>query len=90
MMTIKHVTPNGEELVKQVKSITFIPASSKNVTSLADDSLFVHEDEIKAGDEITSGTVYVMNSEGKTVAVYHLNASPQKLDKLRKIGSVLA
>ncbi len=74
MMTIRHVAPSEHEVVIQTRRVELYP---KSTSSEGVPSVFYERDD-GSTDEITQGTVYVMNDNGKTVAVYHLRYSEPK------------
>lgn len=72
MFTIKHINPYGLERIWQCKAVV------KEATQSGETEIYAptpdHGDAMP--NPITSGTLYVMNDNGKTVATYHLG-SPQ-------------
>lgn len=78
MLTVKHITPDGEEALYEAHEVRFNPNSigeSKGRTP-SRGTLLCHGSR---GDEpyapvatIMAGTAYVMNSSGSTVAKYDL------------------
>ncbi len=74
MMTIRHVAPSTHEMVIQTRRVELYPkfASSDEVPAV------FYERDDGSSVEVTEGTVYVMNDNGKTVAVYHLKHSEPK------------
>lgn len=80
MLTVKNVTPEGYELIFSARHVEFRPAIAEDETPLAAEGCKGREAElwIDEGTEqqrvfsLGSGTVYVMNEHGSTVATYHL------------------
>ena len=73
MLTVKIVSLNGHEIVEEADTVVFYPASETGTI----DTLNIFKDTHKyipsdSAGEITSGHVYVMNENGKTIANYHL------------------
>lgn len=80
MLTIKQITSSGEEYIHEAEDVTFTPASAKRIAP-AENSVWY-----KARDgrlrEIISGSVFVMNEHGKTVAKYELGVSKVPLEEV--------
>lgn len=74
MLTVKHIDIRGNETLYEVQGVRLIKSTlgDKLQADFADDH---------AGDSIVSGTVFVMNRHGSTVARYDLSASPVPLEK---------
>lgn len=70
MMTIKHITPSGEEFVHETTHVNFVPAAAKCATG-SGASLWRYDSAGQA-TEIVDGLAYVMNDGGTTVARYDL------------------
>lgn len=74
MFTIKHVESNGAESIRQT------PWVSKNFSESGAEQIYCPAlDRVGETDTFCNGDVYVMNDNGKTVAVYHLG-TPKKSD----------
>jgi len=74
--TIKHVDEYGDmETLHPADEVAFFKKHKKDPKSNPDIFTFWVLGGDRNGDSITSGTVYVMNDNGKTVSVYHLNHS---------------
>lgn len=78
-MTIKHITISGYEYLFEAANVQFIP---ENVQPLPKGStparVVFHPAGVIADDQpiaLTGGTVFVMNSFGKTVSRYELGDS---------------
>lgn len=77
MLTVKHVTKNGDELV--IECVRVLVERSKNVSPPPKQPEKVIAVEPDGRKEIfTSGTVYVMNDTGATVSQWMVLA-PEKL-----------
>ena len=73
MLTVRIVMDNRHEIVEEVETVVLYPASETGGVDTI--NLFKHAQKYTPGDpagEITSGHVYVMNENGKTIATYHL------------------
>ena len=66
MFTVRHIEPNGYEAIHQVKSVWKLPTGPGKVV-LA--SPIDQSEPLRFG----TGTLYVMNDFGKTVATYELS-----------------
>jgi hypothetical protein len=81
MLTVKHITPSGEEFVYGTAHVNFVPATAKPATASdtkadTNDSLWIYEPiEGSRARELIGGTAFVMNDNGSTVARYDLGAS---------------
>ena len=73
MMTIKHCDPTGEEFVYPTTYVNYIPASLK-ACAPSSASIWRYDEEGRAF-EIATGSVYVMNEHGRTVARYTLGSN---------------
>lgn len=76
MFTVRHVESNGHESIRQAKVIWREPAEPGNplMTGMHDAFFDSQLSELRDGAEpirYDSGTVYVMNDAGKTVATYN-------------------
>jgi hypothetical protein len=79
MLTLRMIQPTGHEEIITVRRVSIQPpepphpGDSNDITRT--DSLFY---ELENGEVLhtITGTVYVMNDYGKTVAVYHLQYPP--------------
>lgn len=86
MLTIKHITPYGNEAIYAAIEVSYSPYAKPVAFQLPPDS---PPDAVKMGDltgsvwyvpetgdsslrELRSGSIYVMNSHGSTVAKYDL------------------
>lgn len=77
MLTIKQVTPSGNHWITEAEDVSFTLGAASTLggasTNDAVSALYVR----KPGDvyeQIREGDVYIMNSSGSTVAVYHLSS----------------
>lgn len=71
MLTVKHVEKSGHESVTPTTSIAFDPATGENKEYPRGQLLAFGIDTTVAGyNRYASGTVYVMNDNGSTVARY--------------------
>lgn len=71
MLTVRHVEQNGYEAVREVREVWLDPpAHSDDKPSKYD--LHAQPDGAEPPLHFASGTVFVMNSAGKTVARYDL------------------
>lgn len=78
MMTIKHLDDNGEENVFAVRSVNYVPVGARD-DKMQVPTLWWYMEDGQAVP-ITSGSVFVMNGNGTTVARYHLtDRGPQSL-----------
>ncbi len=68
MLTIRIVRKCGDEIIKEVETVSFMPASDQNSNPM----LFIWPPNEKNAETIEDANVYVMNSEGKTVGIYNL------------------
>ena len=77
MFTIKIIEEDGHEFVKsEVRTVAFNPPIHETGKSA---SLFVwYKDELP--ETLTSGKVYIMNENGKTVADYCIYGFPVSQD----------
>lgn len=73
MMTIKHCDLSGEEFVYPTTHINFVPAAVKNCAPTTS-SVWRYDEDGRAY-EIDSGSVFVMNEHGRTVARYNISAN---------------
>jgi hypothetical protein len=69
MLTVKHISLSGDEVLYQAHECTFSPATDDG---LCPNTVWVGGDD---KTPLTGGTVFVMNDNGKTVARYDLGAS---------------
>ena len=74
MLTVKHITLSGEEFLYSTTRANFVPARAKDCAP-ANDSLWIYEGPDESERELRSGTIFVMNERGSTVARYDLGAS---------------
>lgn len=77
MLTIKHCTPLGNEAIYETPEATFSPYGSPTDTDHSTTPLTGSVWYVRTGAggeliELRSGTVYVMNDAGSTVAKYDL------------------
>lgn len=76
MLTVRLIAPDGHERLKEMKYVHYDPLPDTPRVFL-----FPNEDGLNDfAETINEGDVYIMNSNGKTVAVYHLGIQP-KSDK---------
>ena len=61
MLTVKVMSPNGDEEIHDGSSVGFNPKQKSISIAGLDQHIFLKEDEV----------AYVMNQNGKTVSVYH-------------------
>lgn len=75
MLTVKHVEKSGHESVTTAESVSFDPAAGENNEYPRGQLLAFGTPRPITGvfDQYSSGTVYVMNSTGATVAIYRLD-----------------
>ena len=79
MFTIKNVLPDGSEDVVGVLRVSFSPAKRNMVTDGNTGQWVEFPDTVYGESEsgtaipFVSGTIYVMNDSGRTVATYHLD-----------------
>lgn len=78
MFTLKHVSEDGNETIYQSEEVQHTNGGMFGSTESVDPPPTVwrtspHTREITP---LTGGTVYVMNDEGKTVAIYRLSSNP--------------
>ena len=79
MFTVKHIMTNGHETIYHAREVNYVPAN-ENTGEVDPGEAIVHFDITASasnvpGDSyvyISSGRVYVMNANGKTVADYVL------------------
>lgn len=77
MMTIKHITPSGEEFVYPATHVNYVPADAAEHfpgNPAPCTSLWRYDADGRA-HQVLGGTAFVMNEHGKTVARYDLSAS---------------
>lgn len=79
MFTIKHLSPHGNESLYEAREVIFLPAppspgySQPAGTSTVSLSNFQFKPaDSNAFEELSDGTVYVMNDAGSTVSKYDL------------------
>lgn len=70
MLTVKHQEDNGYEGVYSAESIAFSPATKAEFAILFVCVTKTPNTNYDGIARISSGIVYVMNEQGKTVAVY--------------------
>lgn len=73
MMTIKHITDNGEEFVYPTTHVNFVP--ERATLTVGQPSGLWRYDGTGRAYEINHGMVYVMNEAGSTVARYDMTAA---------------
>lgn len=74
MMTIKHITLSGEEFVFPTTRINYVPIGAVVVKGRDEPPATLWHYNAEGGaTPITSGSVYVMNEHGRTVARYTLS-----------------
>lgn len=75
MLTIKHITPMGNENVFEAHDVSYAPSPS-NIALVgrhpSTGTLFYTTAPQSVSQEICDGTAYVMNDNGKTVARYEM------------------
>lgn len=79
MLTAKHISLNGSERVFEVASFRFEPGHEmfgQQGQSGTPPTIWVRYEPSQDESPVTGGTVFLMNSGGKTVARYDLGASP--------------
>jgi hypothetical protein len=79
MLTVRHIAPNGFEMIVQCEQVSFTPEGYIDDANRARPEVFIE----KKGETmipISDGEIYVMNDAGKTVASYHL-AYPSPVSK---------
>ena len=74
MLTVKQVRPDGSEFIEEASSAGLNNAA-QTLTGSPSVFYFTAEKEPRCVD-IHEGVVYVMNSNGKTVANYDLGSRP--------------
>lgn len=78
MLTVRIIDRQGFEFVKEAKSVHFNPeAKGERPEDYQPESLFVFFEGEILPETIECGTVFVMNSNGKTVAKYDINLKPR-------------
>lgn len=79
MLTVKHITISGEETIKEATAVRFAPAPTQAIgpDDISVSYVMYQSPHLADGVEIavSGGTVFVMNSAGKTVSRYDLGAS---------------
>jgi len=78
MLTIKHISNGGDERIYEARNARLVRATPAEGSR---DTLWAEFGEDRVEGTIDSGTVYVMNRHGKTVAHY-IFASPVPLPPL--------
>jgi hypothetical protein len=74
MMTIKHITLSGEESVFPAARMNYVPLGAAVVKGPDEPPATIwHYNAEGSATPITSGSVYVMNEHGRTVARYTLS-----------------
>ncbi|MCP1832857.1 hypothetical protein [Bradyrhizobium sp. USDA 4545] len=92
MMTIKQILSTGHEMVIQANSVSYQPMATAGPNP-APQALFVdcEDGELRT---FASGTYFVMNDSGSTVARYYLGEEPDQIPSnpslLRTIGGHLS
>lgn len=76
MMTVKQILSSGHEMMIQAKRVNFQPDQPDLKPDPALKALLV-EGEDGETRTFASGTYFVMNDAGSTVAKYYLGAEPQ-------------
>ncbi len=71
MLTIRHIETTGHESVFETARVSYCPRQLE----MTRECVFWERPDGSAV-EINSGTVYVMNSGGKTVSIYRLGFEP--------------
>jgi hypothetical protein len=77
MMTIKHMTLSGEEFIYPTSHVNLVPAAAREKPEggpTPADILWRYDADGRS-HPIHSGTCFVMNDHGKTVARYDLSAT---------------
>lgn len=69
MLTIRVIQEDGRELLKEVSSVMRRPGEE---TLTRSDCITYFEDENAI--DVFDGTIYVMNENGKTIAVYKVSS----------------
>ncbi len=74
MLTVRHVAPNGTERVFEVVEVLKMlePNPNPQTNDDVERTVIAGVDSSNTHHMIVDGSVYVMNSSGKTVAVYGL------------------
>lgn len=67
MLTVRLIDPSGYEIVKEVRSVIYTPGVNVGPAHVT-----IFNVNPANTEDINSGTVYVMNDNGKTVADYFL------------------
>lgn len=77
MFTLLHKENNGHEALYEAKAVWRDPMPKKESALGPDPNRFVYAD-VDGHDPLAfgTGTLYVMNAMGKTVATYHLHEEP--------------
>lgn len=73
MFTIRHIELDNHQCLQQVKTVYLIPGEHGG-----QERVVLYHGDGSEPDEISNGTVYVMNDNGKTVAVYNFVDVRQK------------
>ena len=76
MLTIKHITPMGNEAVHETEAVSYTPAAHVTGTRIgfggSTGTLWYQSTVTGQSVPISDGSVYVMNDSGSTVAKYDL------------------
>lgn len=77
MMTIKHVSPDGNELLYETAEVTYTRGTSphENVLTGTPPTVWYKRDNELV--PLTGGKVFVMNGHGSTVSRYDLDFDPR-------------
>jgi hypothetical protein len=84
MLTVKYIESNGNEIVFPVHAVRYSAQNQRDHTCHAGGDVWFDTpsgaDERLAG--VSTGTVYVMNEAGKTVAKYELGQGCREIDPM--------
>lgn len=71
MLTVKIVSLNGHEIVREAECVVLYPSNESN-DGTSHLMVFKSLNADQGDEDIIQGHVYVMNENGKTIANYHL------------------
>lgn len=80
MLTVKHISLSGEEMIYPTPLANYTPDFNKNIVGASPrphtpETVWIDQHNDGSRQPLTGGTVFVMNEHGKTVARYDLGAS---------------
>lgn len=74
MLTVKHIRADGAETIDRAERVIFYPPTAQSAVNPHDGGVVTAVGAISGGVDWVSGTVYVMNEHGSTVARYDLGS----------------